>query len=998
MSSLRTFTGREAELAAIVDLARECAQTKTPRFLLIEGPPGIGKSALVHEALRTAAPDWFCDEVHFDPADADRELDAVVQFLRREARADAPRDVRGLVKMLADQADSLPGPSVTVVENLHWADDGTRDVLYQVAREAEQAPLLVIGTAQPESRETMARFSRLAAAQSTALHIVLGPFSAAEIRRRLVTASGLPISHSVAERVRQVTDGFPAFVDHVAGWLMASEPGSSRHIDDAFESFGHDGGPAAELQDDVAHHLIRMDRHTRILLELLAVADRGLSISEMRSALEVPPETERLQGSSLVTYSRGRFEIQYGVVRRAMRELVPPQRLAAHHAALMEVEGFPAEIIHQARAAQLEGEDTEGLVPQMLEATADSAASGERRGALELAAATCDIAQTPETLESFARAALRAKRSRSLRAAEPAVHGLPPGVLRSALRARLHLDRGQFDEAQFELNRVTDFSGPSQQTLLLYAGAVCMLARTQAARGDFSTLHGLFQRTLTQLDAADRRVSEGTEHACSDARLRMDATNFRAVLKMWAALAAAESSSVGASYSTVGRMLMDLELQPGTEYAQAVLRTVRGAGLRQTGGRAEALEDLEWVSRHRQHLEGGAVTYARIQLVYVLFDAGLWDEASGLALEAASAVLLDAEDPAASIAYAVAALVPACRSALAGWDRTLNVVAAMGDSAGPMAQAARFYSLAWEAIAGGDHERAVGCLLKMHGAGRWWRGGIASGVLLGREYYYSGQASAVGILLKDLKANYGAMGRIRGFASLYLQGLQNLAEGRAEEGLTSLLAAVDEISAEPPLRRAMPEGDGGGFRIFRALLAMDVGHAVVENRAHLEDRRDRAAELLTWAVQVWQGCSAPGLISQAQLLLSRLSDCAAEDAAAAEADRPAIHVYSGADVPTAPMPIVPAADTQLTGPMQRVIYDLPTSVPDEAVRMMSALTAREREVALLVGQGLTNKDIARNLVLSVRTVEFHVTNVLGKLNLRSRHELRRMLQPRGLTT
>lgn len=48
------------------------------------------------------------------------------------------------------------------------------------------------------------------------------------------------------------------------------------------------------------------------------------------------------------------------------------------------------------------------------------------------------------------------------------------------------------------------------------------------------------------------------------------------------------------------------------------------------------------------------------------------------------------------------------------------------------------------------------------------------------------------------------------------------------------------------------------------------------------------------------------------------------------------------------------------------------------------LTRREREVLALLGEGRTNKQIAQSLSVDVRTAEFHVANVLGKLGLQSR--------------
>ncbi|TWF80734.1 LuxR family two component transcriptional regulator [Pseudonocardia hierapolitana] len=53
-------------------------------------------------------------------------------------------------------------------------------------------------------------------------------------------------------------------------------------------------------------------------------------------------------------------------------------------------------------------------------------------------------------------------------------------------------------------------------------------------------------------------------------------------------------------------------------------------------------------------------------------------------------------------------------------------------------------------------------------------------------------------------------------------------------------------------------------------------------------------------------------------------------------------------------------------------------------RGLGALTAREREILTLVAAGLSNKEIATELVISERTARTHVSNVLGKLNLTSR--------------
>ena len=71
-------------------------------------------------------------------------------------------------------------------------------------------------------------------------------------------------------------------------------------------------------------------------------------------------------------------------------------------------------------------------------------------------------------------------------------------------------------------------------------------------------------------------------------------------------------------------------------------------------------------------------------------------------------------------------------------------------------------------------------------------------------------------------------------------------------------------------------------------------------------------------------------------------------------------------LPPRPMPSVPAA-------------------PD------SALTRRQLEIARLIADDLTNRQIADRLFLSERTVETHITNMLNKLGLNSRVQLSRWI-------
>jgi non-specific serine/threonine protein kinase len=54
---------------------------------------------------------------------------------------------------------------------------------------------------------------------------------------------------------------------------------------------------------------------------------------------------------------------------------------------------------------------------------------------------------------------------------------------------------------------------------------------------------------------------------------------------------------------------------------------------------------------------------------------------------------------------------------------------------------------------------------------------------------------------------------------------------------------------------------------------------------------------------------------------------------------------------------------------------------------VAVLTPREREVAALIASGMTNRQIAKALVIAERTADVHVSNILNKLTLTSRAQL-----------
>lgn len=171
-------------------------------------------------------------------------------------------------------------------------------------------------------------------------------------------------------------------------------------------------------------------------------------------------------------------------------------------------------------------------------------------------------------------------------------------------------------------------------------------------------------------------------------------------------------------------------------------------------------------------------------------------------------------------------------------------------------------------------------------------------------------------------------------------------------------------------------GEAYSLEVF-AWLAADAG------------RCQRAAWLLGAAEALWQ--RAGGRLSGSAMLKSYHE----RSAAAAEATLGSAR-YAELRAAGAARPLAQVAALALTGtdvlpqlPSPRPAEDEVSGWPDS-----EGLTSREREIAVLVASGLSNREIAMRLVISKRTVDAHVNHIFAKLGLTSRVQLTIWLRDR----
>jgi pimeloyl-ACP methyl ester carboxylesterase/DNA-binding CsgD family transcriptional regulator len=189
-------------------------------------------------------------------------------------------------------------------------------------------------------------------------------------------------------------------------------------------------------------------------------------------------------------------------------------------------------------------------------------------------------------------------------------------------------------------------------------------------------------------------------------------------------------------------------------------------------------------------------------------------------------------------------------------------------------------------------------------------------------------------------------------------------EGDPLHDFRQLQRSASSSQTEAALLRAMYSADVSHL-VGRLTMPALVLHARGDPETPFAQGRELAIQLPNARFVSYEGCTA-GPLAVADILISEIRRFLQM---AAEVGRP------GA---------LPAASTEIEA--------RPPGAPEPCV-----LTARELEVLRLIANGRTNSEIAMELVLSIRTVARHITNIYGKIGARGRADATAYAIRRGLT-
>jgi DNA-binding CsgD family transcriptional regulator/tetratricopeptide (TPR) repeat protein len=497
----RTILEREDELAALGSAARD-AGSGAGSVVLIYGEAGIGKSSLV-EAIRGVLPAegrllvGYCDDLAtprvLGPL---RDLigsvgTALTQALKRGDRG-------AVLEALRDELGWARHPTVLAIEDVHWADEATLDVLRYLVRRVAQLPLVLVLTYRDDELGTDHPLRHLLGLASRAqrvrrLHLARLTVSAV---RRLSAAANVN-AYVDADEVLAVTSGNPYFVAEVlAAGDLAAVP--------------------LTIADAVRARLARLDPATREIVERLAVVPSAVQPWLIDALIPAGPAAlaPAEQHGLLMVTTGGRVSFRHELARRAVVDsMLAARRLAGNRGVLAALLARPgidvSEVMHHAAQAG----DVDIILQYGPIAAQEASAAGSHR---EAAAHLRLVLDQHPALAPRAEADLWEGF-----AIESYTINAPAGEVRAAQRRAVELRRGDDPRALGAslrwLSRICWWAGDPDGAEAAADEAIAVLTAVgdngllAMALSNLAQLHALAGRAAEAVTVAERAIALGKD-------------------------------------------------------------------------------------------------------------------------------------------------------------------------------------------------------------------------------------------------------------------------------------------------------------------------------------------------------------------------------------------------------------------------------------------------------------------------------------------------------
>jgi DNA-binding CsgD family transcriptional regulator len=901
--------------------------------VLIEGEPGIGKSALMRAAAAEAPAVgcqvfWgagdelsqalpllpFLDGLRVREPSANPRRNAIVGLLRGEVTADRGTDVPAvlaeqLLALVTEQCSVQP--VILVIDDLQWADQPSVALWGRLARSARQMPLLLAGTMRPvPQREDLLALRRVA---GEAARLQLGALTEAAVADLVAAlAGGRPDDDLL--RLADGAGGNPLYVTELVAALAR---GSGLIVTETGAAELAGGSVPGSLSAAIADRLGFVTGPVRDVLRAAALLGAEFAVPDLaivlgRSVADLIPAVDEACAAGVLAESGHGLGFRHPLIRKALYDEMPaPVRAAWHRDAgralvaagasadrvarqLLRATGGPdgpAEPMDEwmldwlARAADTLVGQAPGVAAELLErAVASSPAGSARHGWLA------------------SRLADALYRTRDTAAAEQVVirtleHAAEPDLLVDLLwtLAQSRMLAGESAESLTTLDRALASPGISAR----HRGRLLVLAaRTHCHRGEAEKASRVGASALAAATEAGDSWAMGWALHVLTLVTTMRGHLTDALPLFDRALVVTESDPALADLRLMLQINQAITLGCLDQYEQAF------AAARQ----ARDLADRVGTTRR--------LAQAHYALGQLLFETGRWDEA----LAELETVPEDLKEPGAACSeLGIAAVIGFHRGEIDAARRHLAAAEPHAKRLGnrPISQLALARSL--------DCEQADALPEALAAL----TAGFANSTEdLGEIEDLLPDGVRLAIQAGDLETAQTLAGHATTLAAEsevpHRQANALYCRGLLDRDVTRLLAAAQRYDdAGRPLLRAMALEAAAGYFVDA-------------------DDRAQARDAFTSAVEVYTALGA------------------AADLARVQATFRAHGIRRG-----------------------------PTAKHRQARSGWDSLTATEIKIAAFVEEGLSNPEIAAKLLLSRRTVATHVSHILKKLDVNSRTDIAR---------